>query len=165
MLPSSQSTAESLIVQFAAMGLTPRDMATLSGAHTFGRVHCAQVARRFFGFNSTTGYDPLLSETYAIKLRSMCPQPVDNTARIPTEPITPDQFDENYYTSVLESRGILTSDSSLLINVKTGRYVTEYANNRSVFFERFTAAMLKMGRVGVKLGSEGEIRRVCSVVN
>lgn len=31
LLPSSQSTAESLITQFAALGLTPRDMATLSG--------------------------------------------------------------------------------------------------------------------------------------
>lgn len=31
LLPSSQSTAESLISQFAALGLTPRDMATLSG--------------------------------------------------------------------------------------------------------------------------------------
>ncbi|KAG0628201.1 hypothetical protein M758_1G008700 [Ceratodon purpureus] len=165
LLPSSQSTAESLISQFAALGLTPRDMATLSGAHTFGRVHCAQIARRFFGFNSSTGFDPLLSENYAIRLRTMCPQPVDSTSRIPTEPFTPDQFDENYYTAVLQNQGILTSDSSLLINVKTGRYVTEYAGNRAVFFERFTAAMLKMGRVGVKLGTEGEIRRVCSAVN
>lgn len=165
LLPSSQSTAESLITQFAALGLTPRDMATLSGAHTFGRVHCAQVARRFFGFNSTTGFDPLLSATYANKLRTMCPQPVDGTSRIPTEPITPDRFDENYYTAVLQNQGILTSDSSLLVNVKTGRYVSEYAGNRAVFFERFTAAMLKMGRVGVKLGSDGEIRRVCSAVN
>lgn len=164
-LPSSQSTAESLITQFAALGLTPRDMATLSGAHTFGRVHCAQVARRFFGFNSTTGYDPLLSDTYATKLRTMCPQPVDGTSRIPTEPITPDQFDEHYYTAVLQDRGILTSDSSLLVNAKTGRYVKEYAQNRTVFFERFAAAMLKMGRFGVKLGTEGEIRRVCSAVN
>jgi len=95
----------------------------------------------------------------------MCPQPVDGTSRIPTEPITPDRFDENYYTAVLQNQGILTSDSALLINVKTGRYVAEYAGNRTVFFERFTAAMLKMGRVGVKLGSDGEIRRVCTAVN
>lgn len=141
------------------------DGAGHAGAHTFGRVHCAQVARRFFGFNNTTGFDPLLSETYANRLRSMCPQPVNGATRIPTEPITPDQFDENYYTAVLQSQGILTSDSSLLVNVKTGRYVTEYAGNRNVFFERFAAAMLKMGRVGVKLGSDGEIRRVCSAVN
>lgn len=95
----------------------------------------------------------------------MCPQPVDSTSRIPTEPFTPDQFDENYYTAVLRNQGILTSDSSLLVNVKTGRYVTEYAGNRAVFFQRFAAAMLKMGRVGVKLGIDGEVRRVCSAVN
>lgn len=34
LLPSSQSTAESLITQFAALGLTPRDMATLSGSQS-----------------------------------------------------------------------------------------------------------------------------------
>lgn len=137
----------------------------LLGAHTFGRVHCAQVARRFFGFNSTTGMDPMLASDYGVKLRSMCPQPIDNTARIPAEPITPDQFDENYYTSILQNRGLLTSDAELLKSPKTSAYVTEYANNRTDFFQRFVAAMLKMGRVGVNLGSTGQIRRVCSSVN
>ena len=137
----------------------------LSGAHTFGRVHCAQVARRFFGFNSTTGMDPMLASDYGVKLRSMCPQPIDNTARIPAEPITPDQFDENYYTAILQNRGLLTSDAELLKSPKTSAYVMEYANNRTDFFQRFVAAMLKMGRVGVNLGSTGQIRRVCSAVN
>lgn len=68
-----------------------------------------------------------------------------------------DQFDENYYILVLESRGILILDLLLFINVKIGWYVMEYVNNRFVFFECFIVVMFKMGCVGVKLGLEGEI--------
>jgi hypothetical protein len=63
------------------------------------------------------------------------------------------------------SKGLMSSDAALVADPHTARYVTEYSQNTDAFFNRFTAAMLKLGRVGVKLGSDGEVRRICSAVN
>jgi peroxidase len=38
--------------------------------------------------------------------------------------------------------------------------VKDFAKNQTRFFEAFKAAMVKMGRVGVKNGRHGEIRKV-----
>jgi peroxidase len=37
--------------------------------------------------------------------------------------------------------------------------------NQSLFFEKFVAAMLKMGQLNVLTGNQGEIRANCSVRN
>lgn len=165
LLPSSHSNAATLVASFAALGLTSRDMVTLSGAHTFGRAHCTEVARRFYGYNSSNGMDPSLSVTYGQTLRSLCPQPLNPGSSVPLDPTTPNTFDEVYYSDLLQGKGLMSSDAALVADPHTARYVTEYSQNTDAFFNRFTAAMLKLGRVGVKLGSDGEVRRICSAVN
>jgi peroxidase len=135
------------------------------GAHTFGRAHCTEVARRFYGYNSSNGMDPSLSVTYGQTLRSLCPQPLNPGSSVPLDPTTPNTFDEVYYTDLLQGKGLMSSDAALVADPHTARYVTEYSQNTDAFFNRFIAAMLKLGRVGVKLGSDGEVRRICSALN
>ncbi|KAH9555277.1 hypothetical protein CY35_08G106300 [Sphagnum magellanicum] len=165
LLPSSHSDAQSLIATFATLNLTSQDLVSLSGAHTFGRAHCTEVARRFYGFNNTTGMDPTLSAKYGEMLRSLCPLPLSPTATVPLDPVTPNVFDKVYYSDLLQGRGLMSSDAGLVADPHTARIVLEYSRSKDVFFEQFATSMIKLGRIGVKLGSEGQVRRNCSAVN
>ncbi len=141
------------------------ELGICAGAHTFGRAHCTEVARRFYGFNNTTGMDPTLSAKYGEMLRSLCPLPLSPTATVPLDPVTPNVFDKVYYSDLLQGRGLMSSDAGLVADPHTARIVLEYSRSKDVFFEQFATSMIKLGRVGVKLGSEGQVRRNCSAVN
>ncbi|KAJ7568305.1 hypothetical protein O6H91_01G027100 [Diphasiastrum complanatum] len=164
-LPSTRSSAQPLIDSFAALGLNTRDLVTLSGAHTFGRAHCFAVARRFIGFNSSNGIDPTLDTVYAQRLRRLCPLPIDPRARVALDPVTPNQFDTEYFQDLLVNQGIFSSDSALVLDSRTKNFVNEYATNTSSFFVQFPLAMTKLGRIGVLTGQSGEIRKTCHAVN
>eukprot|EP00249_Psilotum_nudum_P030398 c42994_g1_i1 orf=124-1107(-) len=164
-IPSSQSNSQTLINSFGSKGFTIRDLVTLSGAHTFGMAHCFQVARRFYGFNNSTGIDPTLDAGYAQTLRKLCPQPINPAARVPLDPATPNAFDTQYYTDLLQNKGLFSSDTALVLDDRTKLIVQEYASNAPSFANHFAIAMLKMGKMSVLTGHEGEIRKKCSVVN
>jgi peroxidase len=165
LLPSSHSNAQSLIATFGTLNLTSQDLVALSGAHTFGKAHCTEVARRFYGFNSTTGMDPTLSAKYGEMLRSLCPLPLSPTATVSLDPVTPNAFDKVYYSDLLQGKGLMSSDAGLVADPDTARIVLEYSQSKAAFFEQFATSMIKLGRVGMTLGSEGQVRRNCSAVN
>ncbi|XP_024540149.1 peroxidase 3 [Selaginella moellendorffii] len=154
-LPSSRSSAQPLIDSFAAVGLSIRDLVTLSGAHTFGRAHCTQVARRFYAFNNASGIDPTLDSSYAQRLRRLCPQPLDAHGMVDLDPITPNVFDTLYYQGLLMNLGIFSSDSALVLDNRTKVFVQEYAVNPVSFVQQFPGAMVRLGRIGVLTGSQG----------
>ena len=75
-------------------------------------------------------------------------------------------FDLSYYTLVLKRRGLFQSDSALTTSPTTRAFITEILQGSLAnFYSEFARSMEKMGRVGVKTGSTGEIRRQCAVVN
>ncbi|KAH7446293.1 hypothetical protein KP509_01G050400 [Ceratopteris richardii] len=164
-LPSTFSNAASLIQTFSSKGLSVRDLVTLSGAHSIGNAHCTFAARRVYNFNGPNGIDPTLNSSYALKLRKMCPQPLLEHSRVPLDPLTPMVFDNKYYEDLLEMNGLFISDAALLTDAGTLAIVTEYARDQSAFFGNFVNSMLKMGRIGVLTGQQGEIRRHCSAFN
>ncbi len=151
--------------KFEIFSLRFGELGICAGAHTFGRAHCTEVARRFYGFNSTTGMDPTLSAKYGVMLRSLCPLPLSPTATVPLDPVTPNVFDKVYYSDLLQGKGLMSSDAGLVADPQTARIVREYSQSKAVFFEQFATSMIKLGRVGVKLGSKGQVRRNCSAVN
>lgn len=74
-------------------------------------------------------------------------------------------FDEDYYTLVAKRRGLFQSDAALLDDAETKAYVELQATTRgSTFFKDFGVSIVKMGRVGVLTGKDGEIRKQCSRV-
>lgn len=151
---------------FAKKGLTQEEMVTLSGAHTIGRSHCTSFRNRLYSFNSSINQDPSLESSYANQLKQMCPEANnDVNLVVPMNPGSPNTTDVGYYVDVLSNRGLFTSDQTLLTNKSTFDQVRENANNPFLWSVKFIDAMVKMGKIGVLTGNDGEIRTNCWVPN
>nr|ACN60160.1 peroxidase [Tamarix hispida] len=166
-MPEANFNFEQLVRSFARIDLSTVDMIALSGAHTLGVSHCNIFANRLYNFSSTSKVDPTLNPTYAQQLKQACPQNVDPTIAVPMDPITPVKFDNLYYQNLVDKMGMFTSDQVLFSesNSFSRSIVVEWANDQSAFFSAFATAMTKLGRVGVKTGNQGEIRRSCASFN
>lgn len=79
--------------------------------------------------------------------------------------ITPRIFDNQYYKNLQQGKGLLASDQALFTHKRTRDLVNLFASNNTVFETAFVSAMTKLGRIGIKTGNQGEIRRDCSMVN
>ncbi|RCV14502.1 hypothetical protein SETIT_2G431400v2 [Setaria italica] len=105
--------------------------------------------------------DANIDPTFARSLRANCPM-ANNTGGDVTAPLdttTPARFDNAYYRNLLSRKGLLHSSFS------TDNTVRSFASNPSAFSSAFAAAMVKMGNISPKTGSQGQIRLTCSKVN
>jgi peroxidase len=100
----------------------------------------------------------------------MCP-PGNLNDRIPLDPVTKSEFDDQILRNIRDGFAVIASDARLNDDNSTKQVIDSYINNTSTVRSRpsfkadFAEAMVKMGNIGVKTGSNGEIRRVCSTVN
>ncbi|XP_020263126.1 peroxidase 55-like [Asparagus officinalis] len=159
-LPSPDSNLEPLTSLFAKNNLTLTDMIALSGAHTVGFSHCNRFSDRLY---SPSGVDPSLNPIYAGQLMRACPQNVDPSVAINMDPSTPNRFDNAYFTNLVSGRGLFRSDQVLFGDPTSRPIVNGFARDPRSFMLAFSAAMVKLGRAGVKIGDQGGIRRDCSV--
>lgn len=164
-LPKPTFNLNQLIANFAANGLSQMDMIALSGAHTLGFSHCNQFSNRLYNFNSTTQVDPSINPNYVSQLMSECPKVVDPTIAINMDPTTPRTFDNVYFQNLQQGKGLFTSDQVLFTDTRSKATVDTWASNPTAFNQAFITAMTKLGRVGVKTGSQGNIRRNCAAFN
>lgn len=81
------------------------------------------------------------------------------------DPVTPRTFDNIYYQNLLGGKALFTSDEVLFTNPASQPTVNDFATNPGDFNGAFITAMRKLGRVGVKTGNQGEIRRDCTAFN
>ncbi|KAJ7952778.1 Peroxidase [Quillaja saponaria] len=164
-LPQPTFKLNQLNSLFAAHGLTQTDMIALSGAHTVGFSHCDRFANRIYNFSRLTSEDPTVNRLYATQLRSMCPRNVDPRIAINMDPSSPNKFDNTYYKNLQQGKGLFTSDQILFTDTRSKPTVNTWANNPQAFQDAFVTAITKLGRVGVKTAKNGNIRRVCDVLN
>ncbi|CBI21341.3 unnamed protein product, partial [Vitis vinifera] len=143
-LPEPSFDLDQLNSMFARHNLSQLDMIALSGAHTV---------------------DPSLDSDYAKQLMSGCPQNVDPSIAIDMDPVTPRTFDNEYYQNLVAGKGLFTSDEALFSDPSSQPTVTDFANSPGEFNGAFITAMRKLGRVGVKTGDQGEIRKDCTAFN
>lgn len=61
--------------------------------------------------------------------------------------------------------GVLFSDQTLFVSDRTRGIVNGYAMNQAMFFFDFQRAVIKMGLLDIKEGSEGEVRHNCRKIN
>ncbi|KAH7677506.1 Peroxidase protein [Dioscorea alata] len=165
-LPPPSFNLTQLTQAFNGKGLSQEEMITLSGAHTIGRSHCSSFSNRLYNFNSTVSQDPSLDPTYAKQLKKQCPNGSTNASLVvPMDPNTPTKFDSNYYKLILANRGLFTSDQTLISTPKTKKQVQVNAYVPLYFQLKFRDAFVKMGKIGVLTGKQGEIRTNCRVIN
>ncbi|XP_028757908.1 peroxidase 12-like [Neltuma alba] len=158
-LPAPTSNAGVILESLATKGFDPTDVVALSGGHTIGISHCTSFTNRLY-----PNQDPVMDQTFADKLKLTCPTAnTTNTTVIDLR--TPDLFDNKYYVDLVNRQGLFTSDQDLFTDERTKEIVTEFAENQSLFFDKFADAVVKMGQLGVLTGNNGEIRRNCSVRN
>ncbi|XP_023513139.1 peroxidase 51-like [Cucurbita pepo subsp. pepo] len=164
-LPQPSFNLNQLNAMFAAHGLSQADMIALSAAHTVGFSHCTKLLNRIYNFSRTNPVDPTLNATYAAKLQGMCPRDVDPRIAIDMDPNTPTRFDNMYFKNLQQGMGLFTSDQVLFTDARSRPTVKIWAHSGQTFYKAFVDAMTKLGRVGVKTGSNGNIRTDCSVFN
>ncbi|RDY07978.1 Peroxidase 15, partial [Mucuna pruriens] len=166
-IPSPSFDFTQLKSLFAFQGLNTTELVTLAGAHTFGRAHCSILVKRLYNFSGTGNPDPTLNTGYLQKLRAICPNGGSGTKITSFDPTTPDTFDNNYYSNLQVHKGLLHSDQVLFTTAGADSLdiVSRFSRNPTFFFESFKAAMLKMCKIGVLTGSQGEIRNQCNFVN
>lgn len=164
-LPEPTFDLAQLISMFSKHNLTQTDMIALSGAHTIGAAHCSKFSNRLYNFSPSNPIDPSMDPTYAQLLKQQCTPNVPPDLVISMDPQTPRKFDNLYFQDLVQGRGIFTSDQVLFTNVASRPTVVGFANNPGQFNTAFITAMKKLGRVGVKTGSQGEIRRNCAAFN
>ncbi|CAL4915918.1 unnamed protein product [Urochloa decumbens] len=174
-LPAPFENLTVLERKFSDVGLKDLvDLVALSGAHTFGRVQCANIADppadRLYNFSGTNMPDPTLNSAYRAFLSQRCPRNGNSSVLNDLDPTTPDTFDKNYYTNLEVNRGILTSDqelkSSPLAQGRTAPIVDRFAQSQDAFFASFAQSMINMGNIApVTDPSMGEVRCDCKMVN
>ncbi|CAN6176962.1 unnamed protein product [Urochloa humidicola] len=166
-LPGAGFDLDQLNKLFAANGLTQTDMIALSGGHTIGVTHCDKFVRRLYPFKGSSrgGAGPPMNLNFLRQMRQTCPLNYSPSAFAMLDAVTPRKFDNGYYQTLQQMKGLLASDQVLFSDRRSRATVNYFAANQTAFFDAFVAAMAKLGRIGVKTGSDGEIRRVCTKVN
>ncbi|CAI0549172.1 unnamed protein product [Linum tenue] len=151
-LPFFKADLQTLIDNFGAKGLSPRDMVALSGAHTLGQAQCFTFRDRIYSNVASTR-------------RRRCPAVGGDDALAPLDLVTPNSFDNNYFRDLVQRKGLLVSDQVLYSGGSTNSIVEEYSRSPSRFSADFAAAMVRMGDIQPLMGSAGQIRRICGAVN
>nr|XP_017225388.1 PREDICTED: peroxidase N1-like isoform X2 [Daucus carota subsp. sativus] len=168
-LPSFTDSVTVQRKKFSDVGLSAQDLVTLVGGHTIGTVACQFVSYRLYNFKNTSGADPTINSKFLPTLQSLCPQNGDGNKRIPLDYGSGDNFDHSFFKNVRDGRGILESDQSLWQDGTTKNYAQRFMGIRGLagltLNVEFGKAMIKMMNVGVKTGSAGEIRKICSAIN
>ncbi|XP_047166218.1 peroxidase 3-like [Vigna umbellata] len=151
---------------FDNVGLDANDLVLLSGAHTIGVAHCSSISTRLYNFTGRGDTDPTLDSDYATNMKTLkCKNINDNTTLLEMDPGSRDTFDLGYYKQVLKRRGLFHSDAELLSSSTTRSIITKQLQSTEGFFAEFAKSMEKMGRINLKLGTQGEIRKHCARVN
>ncbi|KAL9997374.1 putative peroxidase [Helianthus debilis subsp. tardiflorus] len=168
-LPAFNDPISVQIKKFADKGLNIQDLVTLVGGHTIGTASCATFSYRLYNFNNTNGPDPDINPSFLPQLRALCPNGGNGLTRVALDTGSVNSFGESFYANLRNGRGVIESDAKLWSDPTTQRFVQRFLGFRGLLGLRFDVefgrAMVKMGNVGVKTGTQGEIRRVCTATN
>lgn len=169
-IPNRHMQVEELIKSFAARGLDIDDLVVLSGAHSFGISHCRAVKDRLYPTVDTS-----MNATYAAALKEVFTPDlnysnngveINNGPELNNNRVTdPNVLSNQYYKNILTRRVLFKSDQTLMNRNDTAEKVMFYAAKTLAWKVRFAAALVTMGGLQVLTGTQGEVRKVCNVVN
>lgn len=163
-LPQPNQTLSQILAIFKTNRLNISQMVALSAAHTVGLAHCSKFRYRLYGSRPGEPADPTLNKKYAAFLMSRCPDGGRDDLVL-MDQATPALFDNQYYKNLQDGGGLLGSDELLYTDNRTRPMVDSWAASTDAFSQAFVDAIVKLGRVGVKSGKQGNIRKQCDVFN
>ncbi|XP_024019877.1 cationic peroxidase 2 [Morus notabilis] len=170
-LPTPTESIEAQEQKFSIKGLNTQDLVTLVGAHTIGTTACRFFSNRLYNFSTTTasGADPTINPSFVPTLRALCPQNGDGARLVDLDTGSAGRFDTTFFTNLRNGRGVLQSDQLLWTDPSTRTIAERFLRVRGAqslnFNVEFAKSMVKMSNIGVKSGTQGEIRRVCTAFN
>lgn len=136
------------------------------GGHTVGFAQCFTFKRRLFDFKGSGKPDPTLDSSFLPNLQSICPnKDTSNSNLAPLDSTSSFEFDNMYYTNLVNNAGLLESDQALIGDPRTAQLVNSYSTYPYLFSNDFAASMVKMGNLGILAGQNGQIRKKCGLVN
>ena len=141
-----------------------------AGAHTIGQTNCSVFQYRLYNFTTRGNADPTINPAFLAQLQALCPEGGNGSTRVALDTNSQTKFDVNFFKNVRDGNGVLESDQRLFGDSETRKIVRNYAGNgRGIlglrFYIEFPKAMIKMSSIGVKTGTQGEIRKTCSKSN
>ncbi|XAR53084.1 Peroxidase [Bertholletia excelsa] len=165
-MPDVSDSIQQLKAKFLQKGLSAKDLVLLTAAHTIGTTACFFMTHRLYSFPSNQGSDPAINPKLLPELKGQCPKNGDVNVRIPMDRGSEQTFDKHILQNIRDGFAVLESDAQLNQDEATRAVVDSYSNGSGPDFEKdFAESMVKMGRIDVKTGSQGEIRRVCRAFN
>ncbi|XP_073006286.1 peroxidase 51-like [Typha latifolia] len=164
-LPGPTFDLDQLTSLFQANGLSVPDLIALSAAHSVGVGHCSKFSNRLYNFGPGSPVDPTLNMNYAAQLMNSCPLNANTDGTVLLDPVTPGSFDNQYYKNLQGGMGLFSSDQVLFSDIRSRPIVDSWAQSSPAFQQAFVDAITKLGRVGVKTGLQGNIRKDCAVLN
>ncbi|XP_074300791.1 peroxidase 57-like [Silene latifolia] len=163
-LPSPSITAQESINVFRAKDFTPEEMVVLLGCHTVGISHCVFFQDRLYPGPS---FDKDMDENLRRALIQTCPQgqTSNNVANLDQNPTSSNKVDNSFFDQLMKKRGLLPVDQALISDSSTSGFVSTFAQSPDQFNAKLASAMLKLQRLDVLTGPQGEIRKTCSRFN
>ncbi|KAL1352330.1 hypothetical protein AAHE18_06G158600 [Arachis hypogaea] len=166
-IPRASAPVQFISQFFANKGMTVEEMVVLLGPHSVGVAHCVSFQRMLLSFNGK--HDPTMDPALDSKLVKVCNP---KAGRVQVSP--PSAFldlntsfivDNEFYKQILLNRGVLQIDQELALDSSTKDFVSSFAVNGDKFQKSFADAMIKMGKIEILVGNDGEIRKTCRVFN
>ncbi|XP_057549663.1 peroxidase 5-like [Amaranthus tricolor] len=170
-LPKGNRTIDDLIKSFAQRGLSREELVVLDGAHSIGQTRCLNTIA---DSDSLVGLDDaanLVDRKFQQMIkRKFCPESQKDLFWNMTTPLVPAKPDISnwgvtYYENMLNGKSLIPSDIALAVDPRTKEIVEYYASHHAKWQKKFNEAMIKMGKINVLTGDQGEIRKTCRWIN
>ncbi|KAI3822604.1 hypothetical protein L1987_10198 [Smallanthus sonchifolius] len=162
-LPNHNDSIMFVLSRFQSVGIDVEGTVALLGAHSVGRVHCANIVDRLY-----PTVDPTLDANYAEYLKGRCPHPQPDPKAVEyarNDLKTPMTLDNNYYKNIMNNKGLLLVDQQLVSSPVTSSFVENMAADNDYFHEQFSKALLTLSENNPLSEADGEVRRDCRFVN
>ncbi|KAL2899410.1 Peroxidase 60 [Bienertia sinuspersici] len=147
---------------FRRRGLSADDFVLLlGGGHTVGVIHCNFFLDRLYNFQGTGRPDPSMNRNTLSSFIRTCPRSGSNNFVFADQtPRSGLRVDKGYYQAIRQGKGVLQIDQQIASHRLTSATVRRLSVTGDFAFQ-FGGAMVRLGRVGVLTGNQGQIRKNC----
>ncbi|KAL2899407.1 Peroxidase 57 [Bienertia sinuspersici] len=151
---------------FGRRGLNADDFVLLlGGGHTVGLIRCSFILERLYNFQNSGTADPTMNPDTVRSLRNTCPRSGSNNL-VFADQTRGSEFivDKGYFNAIRQGKGVLQIDQQIALHPLTSGIVRRLSMTGDFPFQ-FPRSMVKLGRVGVLTGNQGQIRTNCRRTN